>query len=483
MEAIRPSIEKLALPWQSAWRRMSTFAEHLPGALAVQFGAKPEILRLDGQVLQASPLDQRWREHADDLAADWRDNGLEVSIFERLSKPTTPGAYVLTVRSETLALICTCQSWSDLVTKEPVWSLNVAVRPAEQRVTSLAGIGPLRQLGVVTAPTHEAVWQNVLDWLDSHESFDPAVLDMLGPAMPTAEASAEEPAERQSTDRQLRPLLLFGGASAMAAMIALLFVILGGEHTPEQPAKSFSPLTGAGSSATVPNDHDGDVLEVRAAPAPSVPKELESDELRRSEHLPPIAVFEAHEPDLDALSDHAVISSAGSQTVNAAMLPSMRENPLPPLSPSVEASLPATPADQIESERAVTSSQPDIIIVRPALSPTMRANLEVAQGPVGKRATRSATKSSPPVPRIKPSSPAASDLALVADASKSEIIPLSTMSASYRAADVMESAATRPQNRPEAKSRGPVPLTPIARPEYAVQVAAVTDPAAAPRVW
>jgi hypothetical protein len=82
---------------------------------------------LDGQVLQARPLHPQWREHADDLAADWRDNGLKVTLFEHLSRLTAPGTYVLTVRSETLALICTCQSWFDLATGEPVSSISVSV--------------------------------------------------------------------------------------------------------------------------------------------------------------------------------------------------------------------------------------------------------------------------------------------------------------------------------------------------------------------
>jgi hypothetical protein len=483
MEAIGSSIGELAQQCRSAWHRTISFAEHLAVNPAIQFGAKPDILRLDGQVLQARPLHPQWREHADDLAADWRDNGLEVTLFEHLSRPTAPGTYVLTVRSETLALICTCQSWFDLATGEPVSSISVSVRPIEQHRTSLAGAGPLRHLGVASAPTHEDAWRIVLDWLDRNESFDPDVLDMLGPAMPTLEPNAEEPAEEQSPDGQPRPLLLFGGVSAMAAMVALLFVILAGEHKSDQPAEPSGPLTGAGSSAAEPDHDSGDLLEVRAAPVPTVPEALASDDLRRSEQRPPKALFEVREPDTDVRSEYAAHPSAGSQSVNVAMLPSVKANPLPLPPPSLEASPPTMAVAQIESGPAVTSRQPDVSMNRPALPGRTQVALEVASGSTGGRANQLSAKRSQPVPRAKPSNPAASDFVLVVDAPQTEITSPHTVSAGNRTADMMENAATRPQNRPEARRRGPVPLTPIARPEYAVQVAAVTDPAAAARVW
>jgi hypothetical protein len=123
-------------------------------------------------------------------------------------------------------------------------------------------------------------------------------------------------------------LLLFGGVSAMAAMVALLFVILAGEHKSDQPAEPSGPLTGAGSSAAEPDHDSGDLLEVRAAPVPTVPEALASDDLRRSEQRPPKALFEVREPDTDVRSEYAAHPSAGSQSVNVAMLPSVKANPL-----------------------------------------------------------------------------------------------------------------------------------------------------------
>jgi hypothetical protein len=483
MGTVVSRIAELVQQRGSAWPQAVSFAAQLASNPWVQPGRRPIILRLGGKVLRASPLDPEWREYAEDLAAVWRANGLEVSVIEHLAKPTKPGTYVLTLRGETLALICTCQSWSDLVTNEPVWLISASVRPTEQRITSSTRAGPLRHLGVVTASTQEAVWQLVLDWLDSCESFEPDALDMLGPVMPAAEPSAKERTEAQSPGSWPRPLLLFGGASATVTMVALMFVIFGGDREPDQTAKSSSPLTGVGSSATTPNDHYGYVQDVRAAPAPSLPYALASDGLKRPEqNTPPMDVFEAREPHPDVLVGYAADSPAGSQSVNVSMLPTAETDPLPPPSPSLEASLLPAAMDQTEDTSAVSGTLLDVNVSRPAPEKA-RVSLATTPGPAGKRANQSSARRSPPMPRAKPSNPATSDLALVANAPPTEITSQNIVSAGNRTADVTENAATKPQNRPERPRRGPIPLTPIARPGYAVQVAAVTHPAAAPRVW
>jgi hypothetical protein len=481
MSAIRSSIVELSQQCHSAWHRTISFGERLAGNPVVYLRAKPDILRLDGQVLQASPLDSAWREHVDDLIADWRDSGLEVSLIEHLSTPTAPGTYVLTVCSETLALICTCQSWSDLATKEPVWTIGVSVRPVEQRITGSAGVGPLRHLGMAASPKHEAVWQIIIDWLDSHESFDPDVLDMLGPAMPAVEASSEESTPEQSAPPHL---LLFGGTSIMAVMIVMLFLNLGSERKPDQTAELSSSLIGAGLSVSEPDDHYGDVQDVRATPASSSPSALAPDSPMYAEKNPPaISVFEAHELKPEVQLDYAADPPATLHGVNEPVLQTATINSLPPPSPTLVASAPPVLVSQTVDPSALTSTLPDVSISPPALLEKTGVSLAVTLEPTDKPAIRSSARRSPPLPQVKPSNPIISNLALAPNSPSPAITSQETTSVGSRIVNTMENTLTKPPNHLEQQRRGPVPLVAIARPEYAVQVAAVTTPAAAPRVW
>ncbi len=121
--------------------------------------------------LRSRQLDLPARGYAERLSAQWRVTGLEVSLIECISATGEPERLVLTARSASAVLICSCRAWlyGPPWSGRPLWTVRVSVRRLDR---ALDGGGTVpRVLGVAAAADHEQAWQSVLDWIEGRGSL------------------------------------------------------------------------------------------------------------------------------------------------------------------------------------------------------------------------------------------------------------------------------------------------------------------------
>src|SRR3954454_23552514 len=108
------------------------------------------------------PLDGGARAFAQSLAERWRATGLGVSL-DLPADGAGPGEhyYVLTARTPSRVLACTCQAWRRGVGRwsgRTLWTVAVKLRRPEQDSETMAGVAAARG--------HAAAWREVLAWVE-----------------------------------------------------------------------------------------------------------------------------------------------------------------------------------------------------------------------------------------------------------------------------------------------------------------------------
>ena len=143
------------------------------------------------------PLDGGARAFAQSLAERWRATGLGVSL-DLPADEAGPGEhyYVLTARTPSRVLACTCQAWrrgAGRWSGRTLWTVAVKLRRSEQDSETLAGVAAARG--------HAAAWREVLAWIEGGGSLHPDHEEALAAAL-----SAPRPAAgRRPSGLVLRP--------------------------------------------------------------------------------------------------------------------------------------------------------------------------------------------------------------------------------------------------------------------------------------
>src|SRR4051794_10440148 len=167
------------------------------------------------------PLDGGTRAFAQSLAERWRATGLGVSL-DLPADEAGPGEhyYVLTARTPSRVLACTCQAWrrgAGRWSGRTLWTVAVKLRRPEQDSETMAGVAAARG--------HAATWREVLAWIEGSGSLHPDHEEALAAAL------AVRPSRREPPDPLLPPEAKRSRApvAAVGAM-ALLLLVAGGVY-------------------------------------------------------------------------------------------------------------------------------------------------------------------------------------------------------------------------------------------------------------
>ena len=168
------------------------------------------------------PLDSGARAFAQSLAERWRATGLGVSL-DLPADEAGPGEhyYVLTARTPSRVLACTCQAWrrgAGRWSGRTLWTVAVKLRRSEQDSETLAGVAAARG--------HAAAWREVLAWIEGGGSLHPDHEEALAAAL-----SAPRPSRRAPPDPLLPPEPTRSRAPVAAVgAVALLLLVAGGVY-------------------------------------------------------------------------------------------------------------------------------------------------------------------------------------------------------------------------------------------------------------
>ena len=168
------------------------------------------------------PLDGGACTFAQSLAERWRATGLGVSL-DLPADEAGPGEhyYVLTARTPSRVLACTCQAWrrgAGRWSGRTLWTVAVKLRRSEQDSETLAGVAAARG--------HAAAWREVLAWIEGGGSLHPDHEEALAAAL-----SAPRPSRRAPPDPLLPPEPTRSRAPVAAVgAVALLLLVAGGVY-------------------------------------------------------------------------------------------------------------------------------------------------------------------------------------------------------------------------------------------------------------
>ena len=205
------------------------------------------------------PLDGGARAFAQALAERWRATGLGVSL-DLPPDEAGPGEhyYVLTARTPSRVLACTCQAWRRRGRPWPgrtLWTVAVKLRRPEQDSENAAG--------VAGAAGHAAVWREVIGWIEGSGRLHPGHEEALAAALAAPRAGRRVP-----PDPLLPPEPTRSRAPVAAAGTLALLLAAGGAYW---AAHRTHPDAVDTAAAARPDPQVAAVTSPSVAPAPEPP--------------------------------------------------------------------------------------------------------------------------------------------------------------------------------------------------------------------